>query len=304
MSQQSAVERKALFLGGFAYLAMGIFGWYTFYLSNSEAMLLDGNYNIVNALASFAGYYIISIRSKRTSTFPWGQFVYESLYALVKGLLILGILTAALLENSLKIFRYFYHGETHQVNTSPIIPLVVFSTTVCFLLSRYYSRSNSKIGNISSMLSADTKAAKIDGYLSLFGGGSLVAMLFVGRLFAGLEFLQYIGDALVVIILELAMIKEPLHIIRENFLELAGGKLEQDLEWGHIYNSVRSVSASSFKIDDIFVTKTGSMFLVLVYISQNGSIIDVGEIGDFREKCLQNLTNNYFHCTLEIVLND
>lgn len=74
-----------MLIGGLMYLVLGVCAWLVYFLSNSEAILLEGNYNMVNAVASFIGFYIVGIKNRTTKTFPLGQFIYESLYSLVKG---------------------------------------------------------------------------------------------------------------------------------------------------------------------------------------------------------------------------
>ncbi|MDR2275980.1 MAG: cation transporter [Sphingobacterium sp.] len=303
MEQQAIIERKALLVGATIYLILGVFGWYTFYRSNSEAMLLDGNYNIVNALASFIGYYVVRIRSRKTETFPWGQFIYESLYALIKGILILGILTAALWENSVKIYDYFVKGKIHEVDTSPIVSMVILSVILSFGLAFYYKNSNKKTGYSSTMLTTDTKAALIDGYLSFFGGGSLLLMVYLGKSFPELTFLQYIGDSLVVLIFEAVMIKEPLHIIKHNFVELAGGQLQSDNEWGYIHDTVQEIPHESFGIKNIYITKTGSLILVLVYITVTDHYFQADETKVFKHQAETILKKSYQNTSVEIILD-
>lgn len=174
MIDQAVIERKALLVGASIYLVLGICGWTVYYLSNSEAILLDGNYNMVNAVASLIGFYVTKIKHRKTARFPLGQFIYESLYALIKGILILGILTAAFWENSLKIFNYLTKGEVHEVNTDSLGVYTIVATLLSFGLARFYMSKNRRLNNGSTMLATDTKSALIDGYLSLFAGGSLL----------------------------------------------------------------------------------------------------------------------------------
>jgi len=302
MEQQALIERKALLVGALTYLIMGAFGWYTFYLSNSDAMLLDGNYNMVNAIASFVGYYVVKIRYRKTKTFPWGQFIYESLYAIIKGILILGILTAAFWENSVKVYDFFVKGKIYEVNTGPIIYMVILSVVLCFGLAYYYQHANKKTGGRSTMLATDTKAALIDGYLSLFGGGSLLLMVYIGKTIAGLTFLQYIGDAMVVLIFEAVMIKEPFHIIKHNFVELAGGQLQSDKEWETIYAKVKSIPATGFEIDNIFISKTGSLILVLIYVKAEASSEGIDDILSYKIHIEQLLKENFENLMVEVII--
>jgi len=302
MDKQGKIEKRALLVGALTYLTMGIFGWYTHYRSNSEAMLLEGNYNMVNAMASFIGYYVVQIRNKKTETFPWGQYLYESLYALVKGILILGILTAALWENGVKIYDYLFHGKSHEVNTGPIYYMVLLSIILCFSLAAYFRKSNDMTNGNSTMLKTDTKAAMIDGYLSLFGGGSLILMIFLGGKIQRLEFLKYIGDALVVLVFELIMIKEPFHIIKENFIELTGGQINSKKDWDFIQQNIKNQFNETFEISHVYVTKTGSQYLILIYLNTLMDNISYPEVLKFKEQVSLKLRESYYNFNLEIII--
>lgn len=68
MKRQSTIELKALLIGATIYLIMGICGWITYYLSHSDALLLDGNYNLINGITSFIGYFVVKIQSSMLKT--------------------------------------------------------------------------------------------------------------------------------------------------------------------------------------------------------------------------------------------
>lgn len=303
MNKQGQIEKRALLIGSTIYFLMGASGWYTHYISKSEAMLLEGNYNMVNGLASLIGYYVVQIRHRKTETFPLGQFVYESLYALIKGILILGILTAALWENSIKIYDYFVHSVVHEVNSGPIVYMVILSVILCFSLAYFYHYANRKTGNNSTMLATDKKAALIDGYLSLFGGGSLLLMIYIGKHVHNLEFLQYIGDALVVLIFEMIMIREPFKIIKENFVELAGGQLQSDEDWDYIADTIKQLPRSGFVIDNNYITKVGSMYYVSISITSTNNCVSMEDIAEYKIRVIKVLENTYANLTVEIVIN-
>ncbi|NOR79333.1 MAG: cation transporter, partial [Methyloprofundus sp.] len=75
---------------------MAFSGWLAYYLSYSQALLLDGNFSFIIFLTTLVAIKISAIKSRRTKLFPFGQFVYEALYSLLKGVMIIGMLLAAL----------------------------------------------------------------------------------------------------------------------------------------------------------------------------------------------------------------
>ncbi|GAB5556408.1 MAG: hypothetical protein SchgKO_06210 [Schleiferiaceae bacterium] len=311
MSQQSqqsiqppgtrqAVEKNALLVGAGIYTLMGLCGWIAFYLSNSGALLLDGNYNLVNGISSIAGFLVVKIRSRKTATFPFGQYIYESLYSLVKGVLVLGILIASLWENSLKIYEYYAHGTSVEINMQPIAIYTVLMVTLSFGLSFFYRYRNSKIGFASSMLNTDTQTARIDGMLSLFAGGGLLAAMYIGQANEGLEFLVHIGDSLIVLLFIAIAAKEPFVIIRQNFIELAGGQLQSQENHQKIENALKSNLPASIPLHKTYITKTGSNYLVVVYLSAKE--VSKLDIGAFKTRVQADLSESFSTLQVEVLV--
>ena len=299
MQDRIQTERKALFAGAFVYLTMGICGWIAYYLSNSDALLLDGNYNLVNGIASFVGYYVVKIRSTRTHTFPFGQFIYEALYSLVKGILVLGILVAALWENSVKIIDYFAKGEVHEINPTPIALYTVAMVLLSFGLAYFYKTQNRKINNESSMLKTDATTATIDGLLSGFAGGGLLLFLFIGSKVESLAFLQSIGDSIIVLCFVLFALKEPFHIIRANFLELAGGRLQSKTQHEEITRILEEGVGDQLEVADTYISKTGSMYLVVAYVQ--GSVVTTDYLRERRGELMQKLQALFSNVNVELI---
>jgi divalent metal cation (Fe/Co/Zn/Cd) transporter len=283
------------------YTIMGICGWVAFYLSNSGALLLDGNYNLVNGISSVVGYLVVKIRSQKTATFPFGQYIYESLYSLVKGVLVLGILIASLWENSLKIYEYYAHGKSVEINMQPIAIYTVLMVTLSFGLSFYYRYKNSKIGFASSMLKTDTTTARIDGLLSLFAGGGLLAAMYIGRANEGLEFLVHIGDSLIVLLFIAIAAKEPVIIIRQNCIELAGGQLQSQENQLKIENALKSNLPASIPLHKTYITKTGSNYLVVVYLTTEE--VSQLDIGAFKTSVCADLSESFSTLQVEVVVD-
>ena len=112
------IEINTLKFGAIINLIMAIAGWCAYYLSNSQALLLDGNFSFLAFISTLIAIKISSIKQNKSEVFPFGHFVYESLYSLLKGVMIVGILLVALTENISKIIHYLDGKETFVLNTS------------------------------------------------------------------------------------------------------------------------------------------------------------------------------------------
>ncbi len=84
---QRKKENRALLIGAAANIVMAVIAWITFYHSNSEAILLDGNYSLIMFIGVLVAMKIVSVRATKSKTFPLGKFFYESLYGFIKGLM-------------------------------------------------------------------------------------------------------------------------------------------------------------------------------------------------------------------------
>ena len=100
-----------------------------------------------------------------------------------------------------------------------------FISILCFVLYFFYKSKNKTIDNKSSILQVETQASLVDGFLSL---GIGLVFIIIWRLPANssFDFLNSIGDAIIVLIMCLIFFTLPLKIIKESFIELGGGMLQ------------------------------------------------------------------------------
>ena len=261
------IERQSISIGLVANFVMALSGWFTFYLSGSEALLLDGNMSFILFLSSIVAFKISKIKTIRSETFPFGLYVTEALYSLMKGLLLLGVIISAITSNANKVFQYLEGEPLNMIKTGPIAYYAIAMVSICWGLSAMYRVQNRRIKMGSSMLKVDQKASFIDGILSASTGAILVVIGYVqpGSQF---DFLLYIGDALLVILLAIAILGQPVGIIKEAFVELAGGKLQDEAQHQLIEDKVnRQLELQGISSESLNIGKTGSSYLVIISLS-------------------------------------
>ncbi len=219
------VENKALKVGIFISFLMAIAGWITYYLSGSDAMLLDGNFSFISVFAGLVAIVISKNKHQKTKTFPFGSYVYEALFVLIKGILILGIVLVSGLQNTLKIIAYLKGKPIEAIVIGPILIYTIIISLLCFALYFFYKSKNKAINNKSSILQVETKSTLIDGFMSL-GIGLVFMAIWLLPEQSSFDFLKSIGDAIIVLLMCLVFFTMPLKIIRESFIELGGGVLQ------------------------------------------------------------------------------
>jgi len=222
---QNIIEQQALKYGAAMNLIMAFAGWSAYYLSSSQALFLDGNFSFLMFVSLFVAIKISSIKEERTELFPYGQFVYEALYSLLKGVMITGVLLVSFIQNTASIFHFLGGGEARILNANVILVYAVAMVILCSGSAINYRLQNKKTGDSSTILRAEYSAAIIDGFMSAGIGVTLVSIKFVD-LEGGFGFLHYIGDSILVLLLCVILGRGPIILIRDSFIEIAGGTLQ------------------------------------------------------------------------------
>ena len=296
-------ESRAIAIGAIANLVMALAAWYTYYRSNSEAILLDGNYSFILFLGMLTALRVARIKSLRSQTFPLGQYFYEALYALSKGLMLLGVVTMAAVTSVVRIVLYHTGGSESipRLDPQPILAYAIGVALICFGLYAYLRAANARIHNQSTILFADAKASLTDGTLSV---GIAVGVFFLAGTAtdsAGTAWIPYLADSVITLILAAILIREPLTIIRTSIIELAGGTL-QDTHTRQVFRSaVASAVQNKFEVADLYLSKTGSRYMLVAYLKAEGEV-PMERLLEVRRHIEQRLRPEYPHLHLELIL--
>ncbi len=295
------VETKALSVGIFISFLMAIAGWVTYYYSGSDAMLLDGNFSFISVFAGVVAIIIANKKHQKTKTFPFGSYVYEALFVLIKGILILGIVLVSGLQNTLKIIAYFKGKPIEHVVIGPILIYVIVISILCFVLYFFYKSKNNSIDNKSSILQVETKSTLLDGFMSL-GIGLVFMVIWLLPVQSSFDFLKSIGDAIIVLIMCLVFFTMPLKIIRESFIELGGGLLQDTATKEIAEKTITELLPSNLTKQSIYISKLGSSYFILVYLSSDTNTIDLSSIEVLRNKIQAQLINSLTNIKLELIV--
>ena len=295
------IENKALRIGIFISFLMAIAGWITYYFSGSDAMLLDGNFSFISVFAGIVALIISNRKHRKTKNFPFGSYVYEALFVLIKGILILGVILVSGLQNTLKIIAYLKGKRFETVVIEPILIYVIIISILCFVLYFFYKSKNKTIDNKSSILQVETQASLVDGFLSLgIGLVFMIIWLLPGN--SSFDFLKSIGDAIIVIIMCLIFFTLPLKIIKEAFIELGGGMLQDSEKKEMAEKTIIESLPSNLIKQRIYISKLGSSYFILVYVSSDTNIIDLSIIETLRKKIQQTLIHSFTNVKFEIIV--
>jgi predicted Co/Zn/Cd cation transporter (cation efflux family) len=302
-TQIDLVENKALKVGIFISLLMAIAGWVTYYYSGSDAMLLDGNFSFISVFAGIIAIFISNKKHLKTKTFPFGSYVYEALFVLIKGILILGVVLVSGLQNTLKIIAYLKGKSIENVVIGPILIYVVVISVLCFALYFFYRAKNRVIDNKSSILQVETKSTLLDGFMSL-GIGVVFLIIWLLPAHTGFDFLKSIGDAIIVLIMCLVFFTMPLKIIRDSFIELGGGILQDTATKEVAEKIIVEALPSNLKKQSIYISKLGSSYFILLYLTSDTNTIDLSTIETLRKKIQEVLMPALTNVKLELIVSN
>lgn len=297
------IESQAIKTGIVANLVMALSGWVAFHFSGSQAVLLDGNMSFVLFLSSIVALKISRVKTQKSHNFPFGLYASEALYSFMKGILLLGILVAAFTTNIGRVLQYIEGDSMNVIKTGPIIVYSISMVTICFSLSLFYHLQNKRIKMTSPLLKVDQKGSMIDGLLSGTAGVVLVIIGFI-PMGSSFDFLLYIGDALLVCILVLFVFIQPLRVLKEAFIELAAGKLQDEVQHQTIDSKVKG-KLKNFEIEaeSINISKTGSSYLILIEISINTLKTKKSEhISGLKQQLSEELESDYPYVYVDIIL--
>lgn len=299
---QRTIENRALLIGAAANLFMAAIAWVTFYYSNSEVILLDGNYSFILFIGVLVALKIVAVRANKSKTFPLGKFFYESLYGFVKGLMILGALIKSVATAVVRIVTYFTGASENipMLIPGPILYYALACAVICCCVSFFYFLQNRSIGNVSILLKVEQKVTFVDGILSL-GIGLGVFFLSQGGDSIGGGFIPYLADSFFVLILATMLIKKPLTIIRESVIELAGGTLQNQAKRKEFETVINSNMPENLNIEGIFISKNGSQYIVLIYISTDEAFYSRKDIRETKEKIECILLKDHPHLSLDMI---
>ena len=295
------IERNAIIIGAVVGLIMAIAGWLTYHFSKAEAMLLDGNFSFLGALATLLALKISSIKTKTSRTYPFGQFVYESLYSLFIGLVTIGVILASIAANVLKVVGYFQGERYPAIDTSFILIYTIVMVILCLGLAVFFWISNRRLSGNSPILGTYTMQSTIDGLLSVGAGGALIGFGFVSPS-GTFGFFTQIGDAIVVLLLCLFVCFQPIKLIKDSFIEISGGALNDPDVVGKI-SSIVSTHIQNKEIAELFISKTGSAYLIVAFMKASFfTTYDAQELLRTKQVITQELVKDYGHATFELAL--
>lgn len=299
-AENLAVERNALTIAKWANLFMAAAGLLAAWASRSDAMLVDGLYSAVNFLSAIAAARIgARVGLPATRSRPWGHDFDEVLYVPFRSLVLIGVLIFAAVISATKIWTFFSGGSVPQLVFGPIAVYVVVIVSICLALAVNFHRAYRKTGKRSAILKTEARAAMIDGALSLGSGAALLSLPFLEGTVLG----PYvpIGDAVVVLVLILAIVWQPLSSFRTTLADLAGVSAPSGT-YAKVARTARTLAREhGYRFHRSAVLQAGRMHWVVIYLDPERPV-RAEEIDAFQKALSDKLEQSIGPSRAEIVV--
>ena len=211
-SKNDNPERKALLISAMGTLIIGCVGLISSVISSSQAIMLDGLFNLTYfATGLFTLKVARLVQKGDDERFPYGYAFFEPLVNGLKGVLMLGVSIMALVG---AVEALFSGGRSIAAGTA--IAYGIFATTACWSLAFTTRKGAERSG--SPLVQADAENWLVNGAIS-----SAVLLTFVGILLirgTRLEFLTPYVDPSLVVIVVLISISVPVRMAWQALMEL------------------------------------------------------------------------------------
>lgn len=267
-SEQSLlkIEGRALTIGMWGNLFMGVVGLLAAVLSNSQAILVDGLFSLIGFTAAIVGKRISRMANASPDKHrPFGYAADEAIFTTFRSLSLLGVIFVALSTAMMSILSYINGNAPTELNMGPLLGYFVVIGLTCVLLWFFHNRAWRRTNRRSDILRLEARAAAFDGLVTASAGGGMALIVIFRDGF--LAPIVPIGDSLIVLVLCLIMVWQFVRNFLNGLGELAGASADP----AHIAIVRRAlrdtVAQVGGTVSDLSVSKLGRTYWVAVYYS-------------------------------------
>ncbi|WP_290923452.1 cation transporter [Halodesulfovibrio sp.] len=296
------IEIKTMKVIFFAYLLMAIVGITNSLYSNSEAVLIDGTFNFISALSMIVGIKISKFVSLKPSKIqPIGFAMYETLYTLMKGIMMLGVILLAAVSNITKIHTFFTTGDAVPVNGSSILIYSISMVAICSVVYLYLAAQVKKTDGQSVMLRTEQIAVFQNGVIS--GAIGIVFLLVALLENTFVKPILPITDSIVVLILCGLLIGDPIQIVRNSFFELTIRDTHQSLR-DTMFNLTKNIFPEGYKLEHIWINKLGRTYYFMFLVAPLKPSLPVAEMELIQETIEQTVKKETAFSFVDVIFSN
>jgi len=294
LEQKITTEKKAIKLVMLGDFIMAVFGLVFFYLTRSQAILMDAVYPFVDMVAGLLTLRVVSLMAKQAhQSQPFGYAIFEPVMNFIKGILILLVILVGLYASIKAIIL-----GGHHIEADIAVFYSVLATVINFALAYVLYRMNQTAQ--SSMIAVDLQGWIVGGILSVAVGLSFLAVIWMES--AGYdEWVPYM-DPFLLLALIIMMLPMPLKILKENGLQIIG-RSDNAEHLAELQQRTSDVFADVPVVDiKLRALQEGRMIYVQAYIQlQPQAAFDLNQQDDYRNRLYQQLKQTNDYLSLDVI---
>lgn len=251
-----SVEMKALKVGMYSAVLMAAVGLGFAYLTNSQAILLDGMFNLLLAVAVAISISVSRrINQGPNETYHYGYGGFEPFIVLIRS----GVGIALMAYSSIIAIQTMLQGGS-KVNGGLALVYSIVLAIACTGISLYMYRAYKLTGW--ATMKAEFITWVMNGAISSTSGVALFASQFLEGTSA--EWLMPHADSIVVLLMQLVLLPPPLKMLKQSGLELLGRAPDTELE---SQKAFRGALPTEFKVQVERVVQTGRTEFVMFEVT-------------------------------------
>jgi len=280
---RSAIEQRALSVGKWGNLFMGVAGVIAAWLSHSQALLMDGLFSAIGFVSAvLAARVSLSASLPPDDRRPLGYAADESIYKMFRSLSLICLVVFATANALLNIVAYASGDHIPELQYGPIIVYFVVIIIACTAIAANHHFAWKKTGSRSDVLKLETRAAVFDGMVTLAAAIGLGVMPFLKG--GPMGWIAPIGDSVIVLFLCSLVAGRYWSDFKAGLGELAGVSAAK----GAVSTARRVLSDIAEKaggtLVDLSVLKLGRQYQVVFYFAP-GTAISAAEADALSQKC-------------------
>jgi cation diffusion facilitator family transporter len=277
-NDQKQQEQRALKLSVIGAFVMAVSGIFFFFLTGSEAILLDGIFSGIGFILSLLTLKVAALVQRPDDEhFHFGYAHFAPMLNVVKALLMVLLCVAAAAAG---VEALLSGGRELQAGIAVVYGAVAMSS--CGVLALIFRRAAKRTNSV--LVTVDAESWYVDTLMS----AAVFLAFTAGYFMQGTEFQQYsnyVDPALVLLIVAIAL-PAPLRILRDNIADLIGYAPEQALldDLDNLFNeAVQDYPIADYRIR---VMKFGTTLNVLVHIQPDAGFefSDAAALDQVRDK--------------------
>ncbi|MEL7527449.1 MAG: cation transporter [Pseudomonadota bacterium] len=297
-----ALEKRAMNLTRWANLGMGLAGAIAAWLSNSQALLIDGLFSLIGYISA-----VFAMRISQTAHLgpdrsrPFGYAADEALYATFRSLALIGLVVFGISQAILGISDYILGGDVETIRLAPVAVYTVIVAAACFWLAYVHHTAWRRTGRRSDMLRLEAQASIYDGVITLFAGAGLLSTPYLkDTLF---EPVAPVMDSVMVLILCSIATLSYFRAFRKGMAQLAGAPASPPDQLAVWHALRRAIAEESGDIIDIAVVRVGRKLDAVVYYNPNRPVT-ADEVDRLTQKMAKRLSVDVGPSAVMIVVSN